>query len=61
MDDESHIQDLATDEIRELLLEAGSEVDDQQAAALKQFIQEIGRLENALAAIALLDGLQEAA
>jgi hypothetical protein len=61
MDDEIRIQDLATDEIRELLLEEGSEVDEQQAADLKQFIQEIGGLENALAAIAMLEGLEEAA
>ena len=61
MDDEIHIQDLATDEIRELLLEEGSDVDDQQAADLKQFIDEIGGLENALAAFAMLERLEEAA
>ena len=61
MDDEIQIQDLATDEIRELLLDEGSELDEQQAAALKQFIQDIGGMENALAAIAMLDRLGEAA
>ena len=61
MDDEIHIQDLAADEIRELLLEEGSDVDDQQAADLKQFIHEIGGLENALAAFAMLERLEEAA
>ena len=61
MDDEIHIQDLATDEIRELLLEEGSELDEQQAAALKEFVQEIGGMENALAAFAMLDQLEEAA
>ena len=61
MDDEIHIQDLATDEIRELLLEEGSDLDEQQAADLKQFIHEIGGLENALAAFAMFDGLEEAA
>ena len=61
MDDEIHIQDLATDEIRELLLEEGSELDEQQAAALKEFIHEIGGMENALAAIAMLGELEEAA
>jgi hypothetical protein len=63
MDDEIEIdiQDLAADEIRDLLLEEGSELDEQQAAALKQFIQDIGGLENALAAVAMLDGLEKAA
>jgi len=61
MDDEIDIQDLAADEIRELLLEEGSELDEQQAAALKQFIEDIGGLENALATIAMLDGLEKAA
>jgi hypothetical protein len=61
MDDEIDIQDLAADEIRELLLVDGSELSDQQAAALKQFIQDIGGLENALAAIALLDEIEKAA
>ena len=61
MDDEIRIQDLAADEIRDLLLEEGSELDEQQAAAVKQFIQEIGGMENALAVIAMLNGLEEAA
>ena len=61
MDDEIHIEDLANDEIRELLLEEGSELDEQQAAALKEFIEDIGGLENALAAVAMLSQLEEAA
>ena len=61
MDDEIRIQDLAADEIRELLLEEGSELDEQQAAAVKKFIQDIGGMENALAALAMLEGLEEAA
>jgi hypothetical protein len=61
MDDEIRIQDLADDEIRELLLEEGSELDEEQAAALKEFIAEIGGLENALAAVAMLSQLEEAA
>ena len=61
MDDEIAIQDLAAYEIRELLLEEGSEVDEEQAAALKQFIEDIGGLENALAAVAMLDQLEKAA
>jgi hypothetical protein len=61
MDDEIEIQDLEAYEIRELLLDQGSEVDEEQAAAIKQFIEDIGGLENAFAAVAMLDGLQEAA
>ncbi len=61
MDEEIEIQDLAADEIRELLLVDGSELSEQQASALKQFIQDIGGMENALAAIAMLDSLEEAA
>jgi hypothetical protein len=61
MDDEVRIQVLAADEIRELLLEEGSELDEQQAAALKEFIAEIGGLENALAAVEMLRELEEAA
>jgi len=55
MDDEIEIQDLAADEIRELLLVDGSELSEQQAAALKEFIRDIGGMENALAAVAMLD------
>jgi hypothetical protein len=46
MDAEIEIQDLAADEIRELLSMEGSELDEQQAAALKMFIRDIGGLEN---------------
>ena len=61
MDDEIDIQDLDAYEIRELLLDQGSEVDEEQAAAIKQFIEDIGGLENALAAVAMLDELEQAA
>jgi hypothetical protein len=61
MSDTIRIQDLAADEIRELLTEEGSELDEQQAAALQEFISEIGGLENALSAIAMLSELEDAA
>ena len=61
MDDEIRIQDLADDEIRELLLQEGSELDEEQAAALKEFIAEIGGLENVRAVFEMLDRLEEAA
>ena len=57
MDDEIEIQDLEAYEIRELLLDQGSEVDEEQAAAIQQFIEDIGGLENALAAVDMLDGI----
>ena len=44
-----------------MLLDQGSEVDEEQAAAIKKFIEDIGGLENALAAVDLLDGLEKAA
>jgi hypothetical protein len=61
MSETIRIQDLAVDEIRELLTEEGRAVDDQQAAALRDFITEIGGLENALSAMAMLDELEDAA
>jgi hypothetical protein len=63
MDDEIEIdiQDMAAYEIRELLLDQGSEVDEEQAAAIKQFIEDIGGLENALVAVDMLDELEKAA
>jgi hypothetical protein len=60
-DDELRILDLGADEIREPLLEEGSEQDEQQAAALKEFIAEIGGLENVRAVFAMLDRLEAAA
>lgn len=61
MEDDIEIQDLEAYEIRELLLDQGNEVDEEQAAAIKQFIKDIGGLENALAAVDMLDSLQKAA
>jgi hypothetical protein len=61
MSDEVRIQDLAADEIRELLAQEGCDLDDGRAAALQEFIQDIGGLENALAAVKLLAELEEAA
>jgi hypothetical protein len=42
-------------------MDQGSEVDEEQAAASKEFIEDIGGLENALAAVDMLDSLQKAA
>ena len=61
MDDEIDIRGLAADEIRELLLEEGGGLDEQQAATLTMFIEDIGGVENALAAVAVLEQLEKAA
>jgi hypothetical protein len=61
MEDKIRIQDLAADEIRELLMEEGRGLDEQQSVALKQFVEDIGGMENALAALAMLDELERAA
>ena len=61
MSDTIRIQDLAADEIRELLMEEGRDLDEQQSAALQQFIAEIGGMQNAMSAIALLSELEDAA
>src|SRR5690349_18097902 len=44
MDDDIYVeaQDLAIDEIRELLLEAGADISEEQAQHLAQFVSETG-------------------
>lgn len=61
MSESVRIQDLAVDEIRELLSEEGCELDEQVAAALQEFVHEIGGLENAMSAIEMLSDLEDAA
>lgn len=61
MDDEYRIEDLAADEIAELLAEEGADLDDDQALALKQFIEQIGGIENALLAVEMLGQIEKAA
>ena len=48
------VQDLAIDEIRELLLEAGADISEEQAQQLAQFVSEAGGLEEALALLGQL-------
>lgn len=43
------LQDLAIEEVRELLLEAGVEATYEQAAVLSAFVASIGDLDEALA------------
>jgi hypothetical protein len=47
-DMEVNAQDLAIDEIRELLLEAGADISHEQAEQLAAFISSAGGLEEAL-------------
>ncbi|MCU0982534.1 MAG: hypothetical protein MUF25_25535 [Pirellulaceae bacterium] len=58
---ELRIQDLSAAEIAELLAEDGSQLSSQQAAALQRFVEDIGGLENAFAAVEMLGELEEAA
>jgi hypothetical protein len=51
---EVELQDLAIDEIRELLLEAGAEVSEEQAQQLTQFVEAAGGMEEALAVLSSL-------
>jgi len=62
MDDmEVNIEDLAIDEIRELLLEAGAEISLEQAEQLARFITQSGGFEEALEAVQQFAGQRKAA
>lgn len=60
-DMEVQLQDLAADEIRELLLAAGADVPLAQVEQIARFVAEAGGLENALEVFAQLDHLRKAA
>ena len=60
-DMEVHARDLAIDEIRELLLEAGADISLDQAEQLAAFIASAGGLEEALDVLAQLHRQREAA
>lgn len=61
MSDELRIQDLAIDEIAELLNDDGSHLSIEQARALREFIAGIGGIDNAVAAIEMLRDMERAA
>lgn len=62
MDDiEISIEDLAIDEIRELLLDAGAEISLKQAEQLARFITQSGSIEDALEALQQLAHQRHAA
>ena len=55
------IQDLPAEEIAALLAKDGSDVSPQQVVALQEFIEDIGGMENACAAVEMLSQLRRAA
>jgi hypothetical protein len=55
------IQNLAADEIAELLVAEGSALTEEQAADLRDFITRVGGLENAYSAVEMLNQLEKAA
>jgi len=61
MPDQIRIQDLAAHEIAELLAMEGSDLTEGQAADLRDFIEQIGGIENAYAALEMLSQLEKAA
>lgn len=58
---ELRIQDLSAAEIADLLAEDGSHLNSQQAAALQRFVEDIGGIENAFAAVEMLGELEQVA
>jgi hypothetical protein len=60
-DMEVRIQDLAIDEIRELLLEAGAEITHEQAEQLAAFIANAGGCDEALEILTQLASQRDAA
>ena len=55
------IQDLPAEEIAELLAKSDKEVTPKQAKALRDFIEDIGGMDNACAAVEMLGQLRDAA
>lgn len=56
-----HIQDLPAEEIAALLAKSDKDVTPQQAKALRDFIENIGGMDNACAAVEMLSQLRDAA
>jgi hypothetical protein len=61
MDEEIRMEDLADDELAELLAEEGTELSESEAVALKQLIEQLGGIENAMQAIEMLHQVERAA
>jgi hypothetical protein len=52
---------MSSDEIRELLASDGKDLTELEAVALRDFIDRIGGIENAVLAVDFLDDLEKAA
>ena len=61
MADIIRIQDLTPAEISQLLRAGGSDLAERDAAAIKEVIKDIGGIENAWAAVQMLDKLKKVA
>ena len=61
MADILRIQDLPADKIAALLSADGTRLSAAQVAALREFIEDIGGIENARTAVEMLSELEEAA
>ena len=61
MPDSIRIQDMMPDEIAELLTAKDSDLTEEQASAVHEFIEHIGGIENAANAVALLSQLNRSA
>jgi hypothetical protein len=61
MADVIRIQDLSTDKIAALLAADGNQLSAAQVAALREFIEDIGGIENARDAVEMLGELDHAA
>ena len=59
-DPEIDMDDLATDEIRELLLDAGAEISLDQAEELARLVRDAGGLEEAVEALQILSSQRAA-
>jgi hypothetical protein len=60
-DMEVQVQDLAIDEIRELLVEAGAEISLNQAEQLATFVAQAGGIEEAVSLLSQLVARRDAA
>ena len=56
-----HIDDLTAQEIQTVLAAQVDDLSDEQALALRDFIERIGGIENATAAVEMLSRLEDAA
>ncbi|MFV2065700.1 MAG: hypothetical protein ACC645_01880 [Pirellulales bacterium] len=61
MADIIRIRDLTPAEVAQLLKAGGSDVDEHEAAAIQNFIEDLRGIENAWAAVEVLDKFKDAA